>query len=182
MEVNNYTIISNVVTGNSRHIIAETCSCVCASHIEITLTDDIITSVYFTRGCNGNTKGIAKLVEGMQATDVIKKLSGIDCHGKGTSCPDQLAKILAASIPQNETEAIIEYGIPDAKGCGWEKLGEFTLKLTNNEVKDIESCCDLSDTLYSRIHDIIKNAVPENYPLDFNLVIKEKDIFIRGYI
>ena len=67
---------------------------ICSSHIEIWLTNDVITSVQYTRGCDGNTKGVAVLLEGMHADEAIKRLSGIDCHGRGTSCPDQFARIL----------------------------------------------------------------------------------------
>ena len=45
-------------------------------------------------GCHGNLQGISKLVEGMEVEDVIKKLEGIDCRERGTSCPDQIVKAL----------------------------------------------------------------------------------------
>ena len=48
----------------------------------------------FNGGCNGNTKGIASLVQGMKIDDVIARLKGTDCGGRGTSCPDQLARAL----------------------------------------------------------------------------------------
>ena len=51
-------------------------------------------NVRFDGGCHGNTQGVAALVEGMAVDEVIARLDGIDCHGKGTSCPDQLAKAL----------------------------------------------------------------------------------------
>ncbi|MCQ2435452.1 MAG: TIGR03905 family TSCPD domain-containing protein [Clostridia bacterium] len=66
----------------------------CSRQINITLDDDTIISVSFVGGCSGNTKGIASLVAGMKVDDVIEKLEGIDCGGKGTSCPDQLAHAL----------------------------------------------------------------------------------------
>lgn len=67
---------------------------VCSSSIEIEIDDGIVKSVKFTGGCNGNLQGIGSLVEGMEVDDVIKKLSGIKCGFKGTSCPDQLAEAL----------------------------------------------------------------------------------------
>ena len=67
---------------------------VCSVNIEFEIEDDIVTNVKFTRGCNGNTQGIAKLVEGMNIDEVIKRLKGTDCNGRGTSCPDQLARAL----------------------------------------------------------------------------------------
>lgn len=67
---------------------------VCAKEIKIELDGDIVKSVKFEGGCNGNTKGIASLVEGMKIDEVIDRLSGIRCGFKSTSCPDQLAKAL----------------------------------------------------------------------------------------
>ncbi len=67
---------------------------VCSSSIEFEIDDGIVKSVKFTGGCNGNLQGIGSLVEGMEVDDVIKKLSGIKCGFKGTSCPDQLAEAL----------------------------------------------------------------------------------------
>ena len=67
---------------------------VCSRTINIEIEDEVIKSVYFEGGCNGNTKGISALVEGMRVDDVIDRLEGIKCGFKGTSCPDQLAKAL----------------------------------------------------------------------------------------
>ena len=67
---------------------------VCSQAIEIHLEDDVVKSVEFFGGCHGNTQGIARLVQGMKAEDVIARLEGISCHGKVTSCPDQLARAL----------------------------------------------------------------------------------------
>lgn len=63
----------------------------CASAIDIELDGNIIKSVAFTGGCNGNLKGISALVVGMTCEDAISKLKGIRCGFKATSCPDQLA-------------------------------------------------------------------------------------------
>jgi len=67
---------------------------VCAKKIELSLNDDIVEDVKFIGGCDGNTKGIESLVKGMSVEDVIRKLKGIGCRNRGTSCPDQLAKAL----------------------------------------------------------------------------------------
>lgn len=67
---------------------------VCSSQIEFELDGNVVRNVQFTRGCNGNTQGIAALVEGMDADEVIKRLKGTDCGGRGTSCPDQLARAI----------------------------------------------------------------------------------------
>lgn len=66
----------------------------CSSQINIEVEGDTVKKVQFVGGCHGNTQGVSKLVEGMKVEDVINKLEGIDCKGKGTSCPDQLAKAL----------------------------------------------------------------------------------------
>ena len=66
--------------------------------MEIELEEGIIRNVSFTGGCSGNTQGIEALVRGMKAEDAIARLEGIDCHGKGTSCPDQLAKALKTAL------------------------------------------------------------------------------------
>ena len=65
----------------------------CSKAIELDVDDatGIINSVQFIGGCPGNTAGIAQLVRGMAAEDVIGKLEGLTCGVKPTSCPDQLA-------------------------------------------------------------------------------------------
>jgi uncharacterized protein (TIGR03905 family) len=67
----------------------------CSRQINVDVDDNnIIQSVEFIGGCEGNTHGIMKLVKGMDATMVKDKLKGILCGSKGTSCPDQLARAL----------------------------------------------------------------------------------------
>jgi len=68
----------------------------CASQIEFSLEDGLITNVKFTNGCNGSLAGVAKLVEGQPPEKVYSILSGIKCGARATSCPDQLARALAA--------------------------------------------------------------------------------------
>lgn len=65
---------------------------VCSSRIELELEGKILKKVNFYHGCDGNSQGISKLVEGMSVDEIKKRLSGIRCEGKPTSCPDQLAK------------------------------------------------------------------------------------------
>lgn len=67
---------------------------VCSKGITFAVKDDKIINVEFDNGCTGNLKGIGTLVEGMEINDVVNKLKGIDCGGKGTSCPDQLARAI----------------------------------------------------------------------------------------
>lgn len=74
---------------------------VCSSEMIIEIENDIIKQVKIIGGCAGNTKGISALVEGLHVEEVIKKLKGISCGSKGTSCPDQLARALE-KIKNNE--------------------------------------------------------------------------------
>lgn len=71
---------------------------VCSRKIDIEVEDGIVKKVHFTGGCNGNTQGVSKLVEGMKVQDVIDRLEGIDCNGRGTSCPAQLAEVLKSAL------------------------------------------------------------------------------------
>ena len=65
----------------------------CSRQIEIEMDGDTVRHVRFIGGCTGNTQGLSRLVEGMQADEVIRRLKGIQCRA-GTSCPDQLARAL----------------------------------------------------------------------------------------
>lgn len=68
---------------------------VCPSKLTFDMDNGIVKNVQFVGGCNGNLKGLGALVENMPAEEVIKKLSGITCGRKSTSCPDQLAQALS---------------------------------------------------------------------------------------
>ena len=67
---------------------------VCSSTITFEIENDVVTSVQFVGGCNGNLKGISSLVVGMKVDDVIGRLEGIRCGFKSTSCCDQFAQAL----------------------------------------------------------------------------------------
>lgn len=67
---------------------------VCSSKMIFQVEGNIIKSVKIIGGCAGNTVGISKLVQGLTIDEVIKRLKGIPCGFKGTSCPDQLATAL----------------------------------------------------------------------------------------
>ena len=74
---------------------------VCSRQITIELSNDgVIENVRFLGGCNGNTQGVSVLCKGLKAEDAIDKLSGIDCGGRGTSCPDQLSLALKAALKE----------------------------------------------------------------------------------
>ncbi len=71
----------------------------CSRSITVEVDEQgIIQNVVFHGGCSGNTQGISALVKGMKAEEVIKRCKGIDCSGRGTSCPDQLALALEEMI------------------------------------------------------------------------------------
>ena len=67
---------------------------VCSRLMEVETQDGKITKVEVTGGCSGNLQGIAKLIEGMDVEEVIRRTEGIRCGRKRSSCPDQLAKAL----------------------------------------------------------------------------------------
>lgn len=80
----------------TRHL-THICQGTCSRQIDIDIDGEKILNVQFTGGCHGNTQGVAALVRGMRIDEAIARLDGIDCRGKGTSCPDQLAQALKAA-------------------------------------------------------------------------------------
>lgn len=72
----------------------------CSQMISFDLEEGKVKNVQFLGGCNGNLKGIGKLVEGMDIDEVIARVEGIRCGMKATSCPDQLAQALKAAKAQ----------------------------------------------------------------------------------
>ncbi len=70
----------------------------CSQKIFFDVEDGKVLNVKFLGGCNGNLQGIGSLVEGMEVTEVIKRLEGIRCGFKPTSCPDQLANALKETL------------------------------------------------------------------------------------
>lgn len=74
---------------------------VCSRKITVELSDSgVIENVAFSGGCNGNTQGVSALVKGMKAEEAISRMKGIDCNGRGTSCPDQLAEALTEALEE----------------------------------------------------------------------------------
>ncbi len=67
---------------------------VCSKKMIVDAEDGIITGVEIVGGCAGNTQGVSRLLVGMAVPEAIKRIEGIDCHERGTSCPDQLSKAL----------------------------------------------------------------------------------------
>ena len=76
------------------HTFTYTTRGVCSRSIDISIEDGVIQSVTYHGGCSGNTQGVAALARGLTVEEAIKRLSGIRCGMKSTSCPDQLATAL----------------------------------------------------------------------------------------
>lgn len=74
----------------------------CSSQISFDIIDNTVRNVRFTGGCNGNTQGVAALVEGMEVTEAIRRMEGIRCGMRPTSCPDQLATALKEALAAAE--------------------------------------------------------------------------------
>ena len=96
MTAEDYKIISDETVDGVRYVVAAPSALVCSKQIDIQIKDGIIQSVVYTRGCDGNAKGIGALIKGMSVEEAIRRLEGITCGKRPTSCPDQLAKILKA--------------------------------------------------------------------------------------
>jgi len=73
---------------------------VCSVEINFEIIDGIVKNIKFTSGCNGNTQGVAALAEGMEAREVVKRLKGINCGFRSTSCPDQLATAIEKALSE----------------------------------------------------------------------------------
>lgn len=89
-----YKIEKDETVDGIRYVTAVPSKIVCSVQIDIQLKGDVIESVVYTRGCDGNAKGIGALIKGMTIDEAISRLKGITCGKRPTSCPDQLAKIL----------------------------------------------------------------------------------------
>ncbi len=73
---------------------------VCAREMAVDVDGGMIRSVRVLGGCSGNLQGISRLVEGMEVSEAIRRLEGIQCGNKPTSCPDQLAQALKQTLEQ----------------------------------------------------------------------------------
>ena len=93
-DVDDYTIVKDEVVEGIRYVVATPSAKVCSKQIDIEIKDGIIQKVAYTRGCEGNAKGIGALIKDMSVEEAIRRLEGINCGKRGTSCPDQLAKVL----------------------------------------------------------------------------------------
>ena len=74
----------------------------CASKVTLDVEGTVIKNACFEGGCDGNLAAICKLIAGMDAFEVARRLRGTDCGGKGTSCPDQLAQAIEENIKKSD--------------------------------------------------------------------------------
>lgn len=91
---NDFSVVKDELVEGVRYVTAVPSAKVCSNKIDIEIVDGVIQKVVYTRGCEGNAKGIGALVKDMTVEEAIKRLEGITCGKRGTSCPDQLAKVL----------------------------------------------------------------------------------------
>ena len=75
----------------------------CSTAIDLEIENDVITSCAFTKGCQGNSIGLSKMVVGQNAREVMTKLRGVPCQGN-TSCPDQLSHAIEQYLQQNNDQ------------------------------------------------------------------------------
>ncbi|HOX47852.1 MAG TPA: TIGR03905 family TSCPD domain-containing protein [Spirochaetia bacterium] len=76
----------------------------CSESVSFSLDGGRLASVRFSGGCPGNLAGIARLVEGLEAEEAARRLEGIRCGSKSTSCPDQLAKAIRRALGAATTQ------------------------------------------------------------------------------
>jgi len=90
-----FTVLENSVSEDGvRHIIAAPSALVCSRQVELDIVDGKIHNLRYTGGCHGNLQAIGALLEGQSLDFAFERLSGINCKGRGTSCSDQLIRIL----------------------------------------------------------------------------------------
>ena len=95
-ETEDFAIVKDEIVDGVRYVVATPSAKVCSKQIDIEIKDGVIQKVVYTRGCEGNAKGIGALIKDMTVEEAIRRLEGITCGKRGTSCPDQLAKVLKA--------------------------------------------------------------------------------------
>lgn len=95
-DTEDFAIVKDEIVDGVRYVVATPSAKVCSKQIDIEIKDGVIQKVVYTRGCEGNAKGIGALIKDMTVEEAIRRLEGITCGKRGTSCPDQLAKVLKA--------------------------------------------------------------------------------------
>ena len=96
----------NVKSENGIDILQIAPQNVCSKLMQLKIKDGRILDAEFVGGCSGNLGGIKILIMGLTVDEVIKKLTGIPCGNRGTSCPDQLATCLMQYIAQKAKTAV----------------------------------------------------------------------------
>ena len=90
-----FKILENYVTEDGvRHISAQPSELVCSRQIDLDIVDGKIHNLRYMGGCNGNLQALGALLEGQSVDMAFERLSGINCKGRGTSCSDQLVRVL----------------------------------------------------------------------------------------
>ncbi len=93
-----FKIITDRTADGVRHITAVPSALVCSAQIDFDLVDGKIHNLHYIKGCDGNLQAIGRLLEGMDAGKAVEILSGVNCHGRGTSCSDQLTRVLRSVL------------------------------------------------------------------------------------
>ena len=101
MTGDDYRILVDTVENGVRHITAAPSALVCSKLIDFDLIDGRIHNLKYLAGCNGNLQALGALLEGAPVDFALERLSGINCSGRGTSCSDQLARILRQVTARN---------------------------------------------------------------------------------
>jgi len=91
-----FRILRDETIGPVRYVSAEPSALVCSKQIDFKIVDGCLHDVVYTRGCNGNLQAIGRLLEGMSVKEAAETLRGVDCNFRGTSCTDQLVRVLDA--------------------------------------------------------------------------------------
>lgn len=96
---NDFQVTRDEFVDGVRYVTATPSGLVCSSMISFEIHQDgTIHKLKYERGCHGNLQATGLLVEGKSAAEVAAVLNGVDCHGRGTSCTDQLSRIIATLI------------------------------------------------------------------------------------
>ena len=101
MEGDDFRIIVDTEENGVRHITAAPSRLVCSKLIDFDLIDGKIHNLKYLAGCNGNLQALGALLEGAPVEFAIERLRGINCAGRGTSCSDQFARVLAAALERH---------------------------------------------------------------------------------
>ena len=94
MKADEFKVVSDTTVDGVRHITATPSSLVCSKQIDFDIKNGRVYNVVYKGGCPGNLIAVERLIEGKKVSEIVGLLDGIDCAGRGTSCTDQLARIL----------------------------------------------------------------------------------------